>query len=168
MRRIIAGSIAFLVLSGTLLTLPVYAAPGPEAVPVETSEEELALGSVEEPAAAADVQEGTTAPVDGVPDESPVLTLREVDVASFSLVGVSWVFDPAVTDTLIQVRVRDADGDWGGWTEASTETAVQDGDETSPRRPVAARSRCGRGRAPGSRSSSSPGPVPSRRTSACT
>ena len=61
MRRISAGFIAFVVLTATFLILPVYAAPTPEAVPVETSAEEIAMGSVEAPAAEAEVQEGENA-----------------------------------------------------------------------------------------------------------
>lgn len=65
MRRITAGFIAFIVLTATFLILPVYAAPTPEAVPVETSAEEIAMGSVEAPAAEAEVQEGLTEPARG-------------------------------------------------------------------------------------------------------
>lgn len=126
MRRIAVGCLTFLTLSGTFLVLPVYAAPTPEPVPVEVISEEVALGSVENPAPAADVQAGTTAPVSGVSDSSPVLTVRETDVAEFSLAGVSWAHDPAVTDTLVQIRVRDEDGSWGLWTEAEAEGSGQD------------------------------------------
>jgi uncharacterized protein with LGFP repeats len=42
-------------------------------------------------------------------------------VDEFSMVNVTWALDPAVTDTLIQVRVRERDGDWSEWTEADTE-----------------------------------------------
>jgi uncharacterized protein with LGFP repeats len=48
-RRLIAGSTAFLAVTGTLLTLPVYAAPLPEAHPVAPSIDEVALGSVVDP-----------------------------------------------------------------------------------------------------------------------
>jgi uncharacterized protein with LGFP repeats len=49
MRRFATGSLAFLSLTGTVLVLPVYAAPLPEAHPVETSIAEVALGSVVDP-----------------------------------------------------------------------------------------------------------------------
>jgi hypothetical protein len=49
MRRFAVGSLAFLSLTGTILVLPVYAAPLPEAHPVETSIDEVSLGSVVEP-----------------------------------------------------------------------------------------------------------------------
>ncbi|MGY1662200.1 N-acetylmuramoyl-L-alanine amidase [Geodermatophilus sp. SYSU D00705] len=123
MRRLFAGLIAFTALSGTILVLPVYAEPAPEAVPVETSSEKVALGSVEAPAPAAEVQEGTTDPVADVPATTPTLTVTRTDVDSFSLVGVTWAHDPAVTDVRVQVRVQDDEGDWGGWTEIGTEDA---------------------------------------------
>jgi uncharacterized protein with LGFP repeats len=125
-RRTLAGSIAFLAMTGTLLVLPVYAAPTPEAVPVPTSVDEIAMGSVETPSEVADVQDGTTDPVVGVADSAPVLRVQDVATPPFSLVGVTWAHDPAVTDTLVQVRVRDAEGQWGSWTEVGTEDAEQD------------------------------------------
>jgi uncharacterized protein with LGFP repeats len=126
LRRLAVGSLAFVASLATITVLPVYASPSPEAVPVETDSVEVDLGSVEDPAPAADVQEGTTDPVAGVPDTAPVLTVTETDVDSFSLVGVTWAFDPAVTDVLVQVRVQDGDGDWGDWTEVAIEDADQE------------------------------------------
>jgi hypothetical protein len=131
-QRTITTLLAFFAITGTLLVVPVYAAPGPDAEPVETFAEEVALGSVGAPTLQADVQQGTTEPVAGVEATVPVLTVREADVPEFSLVGVSWAYDPAVTDTLIQVSVKDADGDWGGWTEVETEIAGPDADTDSP------------------------------------
>ncbi|WP_034511181.1 N-acetylmuramoyl-L-alanine amidase [Blastococcus sp. URHD0036] len=129
MRRLIAGSLASVAFTGTFLILPVYADPGPEPVPVEASSQEIELGSVEEPAAAADVQEGTTDPVAGVSDAAPVLTVNRTGVDEFSLVGVTWAYDAAVTDVLVQVRVQDAAGTWGTWTEVGTEDAGPGSDE---------------------------------------
>jgi hypothetical protein len=123
--RMTAGVIAFLALTGTLVILPVYAAPSPEAQPVEASVDEITLGSVEAPGADAEVQEGTTAPTTGVPETAPVLTVAESDTGPFSLVGVTWAYDAAVTDTLVQVRVQDEDGAWGDWTEVTVEDAEQ-------------------------------------------
>nr|WP_208383413.1 N-acetylmuramoyl-L-alanine amidase [Modestobacter marinus] len=117
--------LAFLAISGTLVVLPVYAAPLPEAEPVSTSSTEVAMGSLEEPAPAADVQEGTTDPVVGVAEDAPTLTIRKTPVPEFSLVGVTWAHDPAVADTVVQVRVQDAAGAWGPWTEVEPETADQ-------------------------------------------
>jgi uncharacterized protein with LGFP repeats len=124
-RRLLVGLLAFLGLTGTILTLPVYAAPAPDPEPVKTSSDEVDMGSVAEPAPAADVQEGTTEPVSGVPDTAPTLTVRKTGVDPFSLVGVTWADDPAVTDTVVQVRVQDASGAWRDWTPVSMEDADQ-------------------------------------------
>ena len=91
------------------------------------------MGSVEDPAADADVEQGTTEPVGGVPATAPVLTVTETDTDAFSLVGVTWAADPAVTDTVVQVRVQDEHGAWGEWTEVLVEDADQDAD-TAPAR----------------------------------
>ena len=50
MRRTLTGLTAFLVLSGTLVILPVYASPLPEARPVMPSIQNVALGSASDPA----------------------------------------------------------------------------------------------------------------------
>ena len=126
MRRLLSGTTAFVALTGAVLVLPVFAEPTPEAVPVETSVEEVALGSVEQPAAEADVQQGTTEPVAGVADTAPALTVSETDADEFSLVGVTWAYDPAVTDIVAQVRVQDGSGAWGEWTELTVEDAEQE------------------------------------------
>jgi uncharacterized protein with LGFP repeats len=124
-RRLLVGLLAFLGITGTILVVPVYASPGPEPEPVETSTEQLEMGSVEDPAPEAEVQEGTTEPVAGVTDAAPTLTVSATDVAEFSLVGVTWDADPAVTDTVVQVRVQDAAGAWGDWTEVGTDDGEQ-------------------------------------------
>ena len=126
MRRYLAGSLVFVAFTGTFLVLPVYAEPAPEAVPVEASTEQIDLGSTQAPAPAAEVQEGTTDPVAGVGESAPTLTVRRTDVDEFSLVAVNWAYDPAVTDTLVQIRVQDADGAWGEWTEVGVEDAAPD------------------------------------------
>src|SRR3712207_4448054 len=90
------------------------------------------MGSVEDPARGADVQEGTTEPVTGVPDSAPALTVSRTDVDPFSLVGVTWAADPAVDDTVVQVRVRAEDGDWGHWTEVLVEDFDQDAGTSAP------------------------------------
>ena len=127
MRRVLTGLVAFLLATATLLVLPVYAAPLPEPEPVTTSTDVVELGSVAEPAPEAEVQAGTTDPVADVPPATPVLSVTRTGVAPFSLVGVTWAFDPAVTDTVVQVRVQDAAGAWGDWTEITAETADQGG-----------------------------------------
>ncbi|SDC06033.1 Uncharacterized conserved protein, contains LGFP repeats [Geodermatophilus telluris] len=126
MRRLAVGSLAFVASLATITVLPVYASPSPEAVPVETDSVDVDLGSVEQPAPEAEVQEGTTDPVAGVPDTAPTLTVTQTGVDSFSLVGVTWAHDPAVTDVRVQVRVQDGDGDWGEWTEVGPEDAEQE------------------------------------------
>ncbi|MGR7023809.1 N-acetylmuramoyl-L-alanine amidase [Geodermatophilus sp. URMC 62] len=126
MRRLITGSTAFVAFTGTFLVLPVYAEPAPEPVPVEVTAEEVTLGSVDAPAPEADVQQGTTDPVAGVGATAPTLTVRQTDLDEFSMVSVNWAYDPAVTDTVVNVRVQDEDGDWGEWTETGTEDATPD------------------------------------------
>jgi hypothetical protein len=130
-RRIIAGLLATVVITGTFVVLPVYAAPLPQAEPVAPSAEDVALGSVAAPAPEADVQKGTTEPVAGVPTTAPVLTLQQTDVDPFSMVGVSWAYDRAVTDTVVQVRVRDRSGKWGNWIQGGTERAEVGSDAES-------------------------------------
>ncbi len=124
-RRLLVGTTAAVALTGLVLVLPVLGEPGPEAVPVETSVVEVAMGSLGAPAPAAVVQEGTTEPVDGVPAATPTLSVRATDVAEFSLVGVTWAADPAVTDTVVQVRARDLAGSWGAWTQVAAEAVEQ-------------------------------------------
>jgi uncharacterized protein with LGFP repeats len=126
-RRTLVGSMAFLTMTATLLVLPVYAEPTPQAEPVETSAEEIVLGSVAAPEEIADVQEGTTAAVDGVPEQAPVLAVQELGT-DFSLLGVTWAHDPAVNDTVVQVRTLGADGAWSGWTTVGVEDAEQNPD----------------------------------------
>ena len=124
MRRIAATFVATVAFSGALVVLPVYASPGDTPEPVVTETEEIAMGSVEDPAPTVDVQPGVTEPVAGVPDDAPTLTVTRSDVDEFSLVGVTWALDPAVTDTVVQVRVKTADGEWGPWTEVDSEDAA--------------------------------------------
>ncbi|MGY1773894.1 N-acetylmuramoyl-L-alanine amidase, partial [Blastococcus sp. SYSU D00813] len=128
MRRYLTGSLAFAAFTGTILVLPVYADESPEAVPVEASTEDIPLGSLQDPAPAAEVQEGTTDPVAGVGQQAPALTVSRTGVDEFSMVGVNWAYDPAVTDVVVQVRVQDAAGEWGGWTEVGVEDAAPDTD----------------------------------------
>lgn len=126
MRRLLQVLLAALVLTGLVVVLPVWDSPGPEAVPVVTAAHEVELGSVSDPAPQAEVRRGTSATGDAVPDDAPVLTVTREDVPEFSLVGVTWDFDPAAADTLVQVRVRSASGAWGGWTEVAVEAATLD------------------------------------------
>src|SRR5436309_2160289 len=52
-RRIAGGLLAFFVLTGTFLILPVYAAPAPQATPVAPSIDAVDMGSVDQPTDAA-------------------------------------------------------------------------------------------------------------------
>lgn len=152
MRRILGGLAAFLVLTGTLLVLPVYAAPAPAARPVAPSVDEVELGSVDRPRdaavvtadgavvdagprAAVDAPAGgeagrpaTRAAGDAVASSGrelggvPALTVADARTAGFSAVGVTWAQDPAVTAVTVQLRTRDAAGGWSAW-----ETVEQDG-----------------------------------------
>ena len=126
MRRLLIGLVAFAALAGLLIVLPVVSHPSPPPRPVHTATHQLDLGSFEAPATDATVQQGLTKPIAGVPDSAPTLVVRRLDVAPFSLVGVTWADDPQVTDTLVQVRVQDDSGDWGSWTEVGTETIDRD------------------------------------------
>ncbi|GHE10636.1 N-acetylmuramoyl-L-alanine amidase [Klenkia taihuensis] len=127
MRRLIACLAAFMAMTASLLVLPVYAAPTPDPEPVQTSTETVALGSVAQPEGEAEVRLGTSSPSVSVPVSTPVLTVRQVDVPSFSLVGVTWAESDAVTDTVARVRVQRAGGGWGSWAEVGVEDAEQDG-----------------------------------------
>ena len=116
MRRYLTALAATAVMTPVLLIIPVSADPGPEAVPVPVSDQELPLGSVDAPEGEAEVQTGTTAPVPGY-ESTPALTLSEPDTAQFSTVGVTWARDDAVTDIVIKIRVKDAAGQWSDWIE---------------------------------------------------
>ena len=130
MRRALGIVVSTSVVTPVILALPVYAAPAPEPEPVETSVEAVDMGSVTAPAPAAEVQQGTTEPVtEETPTEAvaPVLTITERDTDAFYAVGVTWAHDPAVTDTVVQVRVADEDGRWGEWVQTEAETVEPTG-----------------------------------------
>src|SRR4051795_6580905 len=145
-RRIAGGLLAFFVLTGTFLILPVYAAPVPQATPVAPSIDAVDMGSVDQPTDAAVVTDdgavvdaGPAAPVDppaaGQPEVTvprsdrdqlassgkeiegvPALTVSRPRTDRFESVGVSWAEDPGVTEVSVQLRVRHKSGDWGKWT----------------------------------------------------
>jgi hypothetical protein len=145
-RRIAGGLLAFFVLTGTFLILPVYAAPVPQATPVAPSIDAVDMGSVDQPTDAAVVTDdgavvdaGPAAPVDppaaGQPEVTvphsdrdqlassgkeiegvPALTVSRPHTDRFESVGVSWAEDPGVTEVSVQLRVRHKSGDWGRWT----------------------------------------------------
>ncbi|MCZ2829738.1 N-acetylmuramoyl-L-alanine amidase [Modestobacter sp. VKM Ac-2986] len=126
-RRVVAGAVAALGVSGVLVVLPVVTRPQPQPVPVVTSTEAVPMGSVEEPAPGAAVATAPATDVPGATAEAPVLTVSRPDTGPFSLVGVTWSADEAVTDTVVRVRTRPAaEADWGGWTEIAPEATDQD------------------------------------------
>jgi hypothetical protein len=73
-RRTIAGPIIFLTFTATFLVLPVHAAPVTDARPVETSTEEISLGSVTEPADAAVVTTDGEVQPEGVTEDEASAT----------------------------------------------------------------------------------------------
>jgi hypothetical protein len=73
-RRLIAGSLACFTVTGTLLVLPVYAAPVPEAHPVPTSIDEVRLGSVVDPVGDAVVATDGEVQPDGVAESVATAT----------------------------------------------------------------------------------------------
>ncbi|WP_346619993.1 N-acetylmuramoyl-L-alanine amidase [Blastococcus montanus] len=121
MRRLLAVLATCAALTGAVLVLPVVGPSRPAPVPVETTTDVLLMGSVTDPAGDAEVRQGPTAPMADVPADQLVLRLTREHVAGFSLVGVTWTPDPAVTDTVVQVRARDTAGVWSGWTEVGVE-----------------------------------------------
>ncbi|MFD2090351.1 N-acetylmuramoyl-L-alanine amidase [Blastococcus deserti] len=156
-------------MTSTILVLPVYAAPVPEARPVEVAIDEVALGSVTEPAGEAvvatdgqsveggvDEAEATAPPVeppvgkpsaeqvaaDDVPGDEqvvsgeelpgvPALTYAQPDAEKFSTVGITWR-QGGVTDVVVQLRVKDADGAWGEWTTLEADDIEQTPSEKTP------------------------------------
>jgi hypothetical protein len=127
--RSITGVIAFLAFSSTFLVPPAHAAPPPR--PVETSTESIPMGSVVGPAVGALVRPGTGTQAVGIPQAPPTLSVMRTGTPEFSLVGVTWADDPAVTDTGVRVRVQSAAGAWGEWTEVEThESGAEDATAT--------------------------------------
>jgi hypothetical protein len=146
--------IAFLALTGTLLVLPVYAAPPPPAQPVAPSIDAVDMGSVDRPQGqavvtddATVVQAGPQAPVapapTGVPPvqvpvsdqdavarsgqevaQVPALTVSRPHTAAFSSVGVSWAEDDGVTGVTVQLRTRGKAGAWSSWTTITQDDAT--------------------------------------------
>ncbi|TFV87777.1 N-acetylmuramoyl-L-alanine amidase [Blastococcus sp. CT_GayMR16] len=145
MRRTLVGLMAFLAMTGLLLVLPVYAAPVPDAHPVEASIDEVALGSVVEPSDEAVVLTDGTPQPDGVDEPAapaeetpaedvvssgaelpgvPALTVSQPDTEKFSTVGVTWR-QSDVHDVVVQLRVKNRSGDWGEWTTLAADDVEQ-------------------------------------------
>ena len=122
MRRILAAVLAALGLTAVFLAVPVLTAPRAEPEPVTTATHVVTMGSVVAPAPEASVQPG---PTTGGTTEIPTLAVTRTGVAPFSLVGVTWRYDPQVTGTVVQIRVQDGAGAWGSWTAVTPETPDQ-------------------------------------------
>jgi hypothetical protein len=54
----------------------------------------------------------------------PALTVSQPDTDKFSSVGVTWA-QGDVTDVVVQLRVKRADGKWGGWTTIAADDVEQ-------------------------------------------
>ena len=89
------------------------------------------MGSVDAPAVGALVRPGTSAENVEIPQAPPTLSVMRTGTPEFSLVGVTWTDDPAVTDTGVRVRVQSVAGTWGEWTEIEAHEAGAD--ETATR-----------------------------------
>ncbi|MDQ1663722.1 MAG: hypothetical protein QOJ68_3702, partial [Blastococcus sp.] len=133
-RRLLPAGLAFLVLTGLFLVLPVFSAPRPKPVPVKTLAQEVPMGSVTAPAPAATVTSGATQPGQAAPSATPTLTVTRTHLKSFAMVGVTWAADRAVTDTVVRVRVQRPSGTWGTWTPVAAEDASPDGTPASGRK----------------------------------
>jgi hypothetical protein len=128
-RRSLTGVLACLAFSTTFLVPPAHATPPPP--PVAASTEKTRMGSLDAPAVGALVRPGTGAENVGIPQAPPTLSVMRTGTPEFSLVGVTWADDPAVTDTGVRVRVQSVAGTWGEWTEI--EAHESGADETATR-----------------------------------
>jgi hypothetical protein len=156
-RRSLLASSVFLVFTGTVLVLPVHAAPTPEAVPVEPSIEAVDLGSVTAPqdeavvttdgavvVAGPEADVPASAPGQAAPsatttsgdevassgrelDGVPALTVAQPDTEPFSAVGVTWAQSEAVSVVTVQLRTRSARGTWGAWTTVEQDDVEPEG-----------------------------------------
>jgi uncharacterized protein with LGFP repeats len=122
-RRLIVGSLAFLAMTGTVLTLPVYAAPVPDAHPVETSIDEVQLGSVVEPATDAVVATDGVVQQDGVEESEATGTSVPVTTPDPSVPATT--ADPSVPVTTADPSVAPA-------PEASTSASETPASTTGP------------------------------------
>jgi N-acetylmuramoyl-L-alanine amidase len=61
----------------------------------------------------------------------PALTVSQPDTDQFSSVGVTWA-QGEVDDVVVQLRVKDADGDWGTWTTLDADDVEQTPSPATP------------------------------------
>lgn len=126
-RRVLSSLLCAITAFGVVLVLPVMADAQPDPTPVESATDEIPLGSVAQPAAGAEVQQGLTEPEPGVAT-LPTLTLTEPNTDLFTTVGVTWALDAGVIDVVVKLRVKDAAGIWGSWSDVQ----VSDVDAANP------------------------------------
>jgi len=129
----LTGAVAVLTFNATFLVIPAHAAPITQPSPVETSASTVPMGSVGGPAPGALVRAATGNAVTGVPATLPALTVSRTGTEEFSLVGVTWAYDPTVTETEVRIRARSVAGTWGEWSEI----VVQDPGQSAPGTPGA-------------------------------
>jgi uncharacterized protein with LGFP repeats len=65
-------------------------------------------------------------PVRAGNDGAATVSVRRAATPEFSLVGVTWVHDPAVRDTVARIRTRSATGGWGQWSELDAQEPEED------------------------------------------
>jgi uncharacterized protein with LGFP repeats len=112
---------AALAVGGTVLPLPAHAAPALHPSPVRTSTSTIPMGSVAAPAPGAQVVAGTGAAAAEDSGTPPTLSVSRTGTEEFSLVGVTWAYDAAVTDTVVRMRALSVTGAWGEWSEITVE-----------------------------------------------
>ena len=115
-RRLFSSLLCAAAAFGVVLVLPVMADAQPDPEPIEASTKEIPLGSAIAPAPEAEVQPGLTEPVPGL-ETLPTLTMLESATDLFTTAGVTWALDGGVVDVVVKLRVKDAAGTWGSWTE---------------------------------------------------
>lgn len=128
MRRVATTAVLSVLAVPALLALPVSTLPTAKAHPVKTSEQAIALGSVEQPAAGALV---ATKQLSG--RAAPALSLHREATRAFSAVAVTWRAEKGLGVVAVEVRGK-RDGGWTPWRTAGA-------DDQSP--PAAGESRRG-------------------------
>ncbi|MGI8721165.1 MAG: N-acetylmuramoyl-L-alanine amidase [Geodermatophilaceae bacterium] len=124
-RRLALLLIYSALITPAVLVLPVWADEGPAPEPVSSDVAEVPMGTVSAPEGAAEVQAGTTEPIPGA-ETAPTLAVSQPETAPFSAVGVTWLLDPAVVATQVNIRVRDTAGGWGDWFTAELDNLGTD------------------------------------------
>jgi uncharacterized protein with LGFP repeats len=119
---------AFLVTTVLLAPLPSRAAPAALPSPVRTSTSVIPMGSITAPALGTQAEAGGEAA--GMRGSLPTLSVSRTGTEEFSLLGVTWAHDPAVTDTVVRIRAMSVTGVWGEWSEVETQDPGQNATAT--------------------------------------